>query len=133
MDKSRPPENEFVKEFQSELSRKIRFFRNSNNDRFYIETHDGAMLLPNEFCAFKEGRVVDSYFLFSRVGNEMFTAHSIKIGKGVCAFQIHSGIIYLHNQLIGSYLHPNIEFIDYKKAKEDAQNAISQIFTNLTL
>lgn len=134
MDKPRQTTDEtIVKEFQSELSKKIRFFRNSNPDRFYIETHDGALLMPNEFCTFKEGRVVDSYFLFSRIGNELFTSYSIKVGKGVCLFEMSSGLIYLKNELISSHIYPNAEFIDFQKAKEDLQKAVKAIFSQFTI
>lgn len=131
--------HEIAKEYQAEHNRKARFDKWSNDERFYIETFDGGMLLKNYFLAhrhYDSGKdwfhsERDDYFLFRRDGYN-YTAMSAIFSHDGISIHFHSGIIYRQFQSIESTL-SGCEFLEPEQFIKNLETSIQKHFTNFKI
>ncbi len=131
--------HEVAKEYQSEHNRKARFDKWSNDERFYVETFDGGVLLKNYFLAHKhhkkEGSYLvsesDSYFLFRRDGYTYNAMSAIFSHDGI-SIHFNSGIIYRQFQAIESTL-SGCEFLEPEQFIKNLETSIQKHFTNFKI
>lgn len=122
-----------VAEFQNPGSKRLRFFRHSNADHFYLENFDGGLRMPNEFCAVKDGELNDQYFILKRDG-EKFKAYSVTVSKYTFGISIYlfEGDIWQYWELINQHT-KNAEFLEVKPFLKNLNERISQLFTNFSI
>ena len=136
MEQQRPatiPENQTVKDYQTPLSRRKRFFDNSDKDGFYLETLQGGYRMPNRFCACQDTKSLSSFFFVSRDG-ERFIAYLVTIYDNGKTFiiQIIQGNIWENYQTLERYC-MNAEFLDVDHTLNDLNQQLKNLFTNFQI
>lgn len=127
-------ELEIIREYQTPLSRRKRFFDYSDADGWYLETMDGGYKMPNRFCAITDTKILSNYFLFKRIENERFKAYEIstRVDGSTFILRMSEGLIWENYQNIESNC-GRAQYFDADTTLKNLQETIKSLFTNFTI
>lgn len=123
---------EVVREYQTELSKRKRFFDYSDMDRWYLETFEGGYKIPNYICAIFDTKFGSRYFFFQRHEHENFNAMEVRLDLSGISVYNFNGIIWKNYHLLESKI-MRCEYLDPDHTKKIIEDRLKAFFTNFTI